>query len=429
MSKDEIYLLFDNIINQKKKKSTSKASDIDEERESLISDKEFEIKLRDILENSIPISKLDDKILDESKEFQLFKMDIFNRKTKDLLNSKSFSYKERYCYINKGKEQFFVCIDDLSKLYFRNTENDEVEEVQGFEETQQTSNDTTKFFLKENEEKDIIRETKKENETFFDEIKFNLISKETISFIGQNNNISPDILNDYYVKAKLLSKGNHPYMICLGKDKEYQPGSGKIHYPMEKYYIKLNSIKGQFDGAYRVLGEFNINKFGCDIIYTNISNIAKDSIILFEFKNGNSGENKVISQANKYQENAKVIFGDEDFYHIIIIRSEKLGDSLSGKKKQIEEKKFTNFAILGLKNQLRICQENLNIAKRKKINPKSKNSKSSQQGTDISRLEEELKDMKNEIKDMKNDIKNNLDLINKTLENINSRLNEKLKYS
>ena len=78
----------------------------------------------------------------------------------------------------------------------------------------------------------------------------------------------------------------------------------------------------------------------CEIIYSNFENIKENAKILFEFKNGDSGENKVISQANNYQINAKALFKGEPFYHIIIIRSRKLGNLL-GEILDVIQKKIT----------------------------------------------------------------------------------------
>ena len=109
---------------------------------------------------------------------------------------------------------------------------------------------------------------------------------------------------------------------------------------MEKYYIKLKSQKGQIDASFISKKEFELKLLDCEIIYSNFENIKENAKILFEFKNGDSGENKVISQANNYQINAKALFKGEPFYHIIIIRSRKLGNLL-GEILDVIQKKIT----------------------------------------------------------------------------------------
>ena len=141
--------------------------------------------------------------------------------------------------------------------------------------------------------------------------------------------IPENLLNDCYVKGKLLCKGNKLFALCFGRDKEFKIGPGTIHYPMKKYYIKLRTIKGEFDGIYTSQKDFNLIDFHCRKLFSQFDTISGNSKIIFEFKNSKSGKNKIISQAINYQKNAKLIFKKQNFYHIIIIRSKELGDSLS----------------------------------------------------------------------------------------------------
>lgn len=141
--------------------------------------------------------------------------------------------------------------------------------------------------------------------TFINDIRFNLISEKTISFIGKNDNIPKDILKDCYVKGRLISKGNTPYLLSFGRDLDIKEGQGKFHYKLKKYYIKLTSIKGQYDGAYKNSLDIKLSDFNCLTIYSNFQNIPKDKFILFEFKNGKGGEKKVIEQAKNYQKTAE----------------------------------------------------------------------------------------------------------------------------
>ena len=115
-------------------------------------------------------------------------MEIFDKKEKKLLKSNSFFQEEFYC-IEIGEEVFIIRRDDLSKLYYYNSKTKNKSMIQGFEETQPASKETTNFYFTEEEEENKIMENEQiENkENFFYDIKFNLISNETISFIGENN--------------------------------------------------------------------------------------------------------------------------------------------------------------------------------------------------------------------------------------------------
>ena len=232
--------------------------------------------------------------------------------------------------------------------------------------------------------------------------------------IGENDNIPKEIFDNYYVKAKLLTKGNNPHAICLDKNVEYTPGQGIIHYPMEKYYVKLNCVKGQFDAIFISEKDIDLKTFECDVIYSNFQKIKEKSKILFEFKNGDCGENKVISQANNYQLIAKSLFKEDPFFHIVIVRSKKLGNLLKGKINRIEKRNFTNFAILCLNNKLKILgidftpkkEESKEGAKQSKSSKKSK-SKSSQSDSEIgkenaNKLSEEIANLRNEFLRFKN---------------------------
>ena len=133
------------------------------------------------------------------------------------------------------------------------------------------------------------------------------------------------------MKGKLLTKGKKPFVLSFGKDREYKIGEGIIHYPMENYYIKLSTIKGEFDGIYSSQKDFNLLDFHCRILFSQFDTIYENSKILFKFNNGKGGKNKIISQAINYQKNAKIIFKNEKYYHIIIIRSKELGNAFKPK--------------------------------------------------------------------------------------------------
>ena len=386
---DDFNAFFDSIIGKKKENDSTTGNDIENTITSELTDKKFENNLRAVLEKKIPITRLKYSNFDLIKEFKLYKIELFNKNNREIIKSKIFFSDEKYYYINLENEYFFISSDDLANLNYYDSISLKNEKIKGFEETQLLSNDSAKLFLEEDQKKKITDSNEKVYNPFFDDIKLNLISNKTISYIGNNNDIPNDLLAHYYVKGKLLSHGKSPHAICFGKDKDNKPSTGTIHYPMEKYYIKLTLRKGQFDGAYSCTTEFELSQFKCDIIYQTFNKIPKDSAILFEFKNGDGGENKIISQAVNYQENAIVILKGQVFYHIIIIRSKKLGIALKNKKEQIEKKKLNNFAILCLNNDLVICGEKFNEKKVKKKYKKSESSESTSRNNE-SNIKEEL---------------------------------------
>ena len=263
-----------------------------------------------------------------------------------------------------------------------------------------------------------------EDDVFLHEMKFNLLSKKTVSVVGENNNIPPEIFEKYYVDAILMTNGNgEPYAVHLGKKKDYNTDNGIIHFIMDNYYVKLTLIKGQYDGAYKNPEKFNLNTFDCEIVYSNFDNIEKNSNILFEFKNGKGGENKVITQAKRYQESAKIIFGDNPFFHIVIVR-ENLGNILSKKLKRLQ--KLKNFAILKIDKTHKIFGKSINSFKGKSKTGKSthKSEKSfktadsqkiapnNQQDFDtkINSMKNEIMgEMNNKMNSFKNEIKNEMD--------------------
>ena len=263
-----------------------------------------------------------------------------------------------------------------------------------------------------------------EDDVFLHEMKFNLLSKKTVSIVGENNNIPPEIFEKYYVDAILMTNGNgEPYAVHLGKKKDYNTDNGIIHFIMDNYYVKLTLIKGQYDGAYKNPEKFNLNTFDCEIVFSNFDNIEKNSNILFEFKNGKGGENKVITQAKRYQESAKIIFGDNPFFHIVIVR-ENLGNILSKKLKRLQ--KLKNFAILKIDKNHKIFGKPINSFKGKSKTGKSthKSEKSfktadsqkiapnNQQDFDtkINSMKNEIMgEMNNKMNSFKNEIKNEMD--------------------
>ena len=397
MEKNKLYELFDSLledINRKEREFVNKEElknkeNSDEKQNSTekinsdkLSGKNFEINLRSVLEKHFKLEKLTEKNLDKNKEFILYKMELFDRVNNNLVKTENFYSGDKYSYIQANNEYFFIVNKNLQNLYYYDSKISKKEKFKGIEENQLLSNDSTKFFVDSDENnKNSINDDKSEDNSFFDDIKFNLISKNTISFYGNNNNIPQNYFDNYFVKAKVLSKGKHPYAICFGNVKDVKSSTGKIHYPAKNYYVKLTVIKGQFDGAYSCQNNINLSEFGTDIIYKTFDIIPNKIRILFEFKSGEGGEEKVISQAVSYQNNANILFNNEEFYHIIIVGSSKLGRELKNKINLIKEKNLINFAILCLNDKLIICGKkfkNINdIETNKQITFKEKEKKGS----------------------------------------------------
>ena len=393
------------------KKDNSKVVKINDKKDS---DSQFENNLGFKIKTKLQLSKIDNV---ENKEFRFYQMELFDNE-KNLIDIDDFEENRNFYYIKKESKYFYIDKDDLSKLYFYDEESKINKIIGGYEESQITNSEyTTKFYLTEDESK---KEEKKEDstgkkikvddkmddqfspesqETFSDEIKLNLISDKTISFYGKNNNISQNYLQGYCVKGKLLSKGKKPYLLGFGKEINVKSKEGKYHYIMDNYYIKLTSIKGQYDGAYKNPEKsIDLKVFKSRIIWNNFDDIPKNEIILFEFKNGIGGEKKVIQQAKRYQSTAKFILEGKKFYHIIILAKSSLGDSISNyldKNKNVLDK-FGKFAIICLDDQSKIFGEEISmtispIDESKNSSKGSKSSKSSKKSKSPKSFEEETK--------------------------------------
>ena len=411
MNSDQIKELFNTVFKEESKKNNSNSSSNSETKTiSQSSEGNFENNIRELLLQRLPIEK-NDEIIEEGKSFIIFSMEIFDKKEKKLLKSKSFFQEEFYC-IEIEEEAFIIRRDDLSKLYYYNSKKKNKSMIQGFEETQPISKETTNFYFTEEEEEEknkiMENEPKESKESFFYDIKFNLLSNETTRFIGENNNIPDDFFKGYYVKGKLLLKGNNLFAVGFGKDKEYKIGEGTIHYPMNDYYIKLTTIKGEFDGIYTCTDTFKLDSLKCSIIFSQFDIIFENSKILFEMKNGSGGENKVIKQAINYQKNAKIIFKDKKVYHIIIVRAKELANAIYKKitNEFIKTYNFNNFALLCIEGKLdsfaqsskpqkKKNRENLEESVHKKIE------KIEAQISQIPQIQRDLQEIKNEIKSLK----------------------------
>ena len=428
-------------------KSITTTNESNEKNESS-DDKNFEDNLREVLRNHSKLTKHENPILNSNKEFRFYKMELFNNDKKEIIATKYFDENSLCFFINIGKvsananeiqnedeknqdkeDYFIIDKDDLSTLYYQNSNGDIEDVVRGIEESNYTSGEATKFFITKDDEKNSTNP----KEIFTDIIKFNLLSSQTISLIGKNDKIPDDFLKDYYAKGRLFWKGEIPYMLSFIKDNECSGKEGKFHYPMKSYYVKLTSMKGQIDAAFRSSSEIKLNDFKCDILYKKFETIPKDSTILFEFKNGKSGEKKVIAQAFKYQTNAKYILNEEKYYHIIIINTEELGSAL---KSYIDENinevsSLNNFAILCLNNSKQILGKELKsksqnpqkLKEDSQSNPKrkpDKDSKISDNSTEISTMKADIEDIKLNLKNLSN----SFELIQQTLLKLSNSIEE-----
>ena len=108
MDEKSIEFLFDSLISKHIQESFSKGSDVDKASSKVLDDKQFENKLRFLIENNLSVSKVEINNLKENKEFELFNMKLYNSKTKELIEEKTFEPKQNYYYIIKEKEYFFI---------------------------------------------------------------------------------------------------------------------------------------------------------------------------------------------------------------------------------------------------------------------------------------------------------------------------------
>ena len=203
---------------------------------------------------------------------------------------------------------------------------------------------------------------------------------------------------------------------------------------MKPYYIKLTSMKGQIDAAFISNSEITLDDFNCSKIYNNFETIPENSTILFEFKNGKSGERKVITQAFKYQMNAEYILKNETFYHIIIINTRELGNALEKyiKENNNQIKRLINFAVLCLYSSNKICGEELESNSKNILNQtikprnklKKKSNKDSKVSTDIeTKMDNMEKRMDNMEKRMDN-IEKRMDNMEKRMDNMEKRMDK-----
>ena len=403
-------------------------------------DKSFEDNVRRVLKEYFNLKEHDNEMISSNKEFVFYKMDLFNYDDKELITSEYFDKKSPYfCIIRKVdnaktneilkegetkkdfEEYFIINNNDLSTLYYKNTLNNMEDTARGIEESNYTSGDATKFFFIQDDEKN----SKDINETFIDTIKFNLLSSQTISLFGENNKIPEDILKNYYAKGQLFSKGKIPHMLSFVKYNECSGIEGKFHYPMKPYYIKLTSMKGQIDAAFISNSEINLVDFNCTKIYNNFETIPENSTILFEFKNGKSGVRKVITQAFKYQMNAKYILKNKTFYHIIIINTRELGNALENYiKENIDQiKKLINFAVLCLYSSNKICGKELESNTKNILNQKTKfQNKSKKKSNKDSKVSTDIETRMSNMEAKMDNMEKRMDNMEAKMDNMEKRM-------
>ena len=403
-------------------------------------DKSFEDNVRRVLKEYFNLKEHNNEMISSNKEFVFYKMDLFNYDDKELITSEYFDKKSPYfCIIRKVddaktneilkegetkkdfEEYFIINNNDLSTLYYKNTLNNTEDTARGIEESNYTSGDATKFFFIQDDEKN----SKDINETFIDTIKFNLLSSQTISLIGENNKIPEDILKNYYAKGQLFSKGKIPHMLSFVKYNECSGIEGKFHYPMKPYYIKLTSMKGQIDAAFISNSEINLVDFNCTKIYNNFETIPENSTILFEFKNGKSGERKVITQAFKYQMNAEYILKNKTFYHIIIINTKELGNALEQYiKENIDQiKKLINFAVLCLYSSNKICGKELESNTKNILNQKTKlQNKSKKKSNKDSKVSTDIETRMSNMEAKMDNMEKRMDNMEAKMDNMEKRM-------
>ena len=95
---------------------------------------------------SKPVSLFQLEDLDINKEFELFIMEIYNRKTKELIKKEIFKKTQNYYYLQIDKEYFFISSKNLSYLYYNDLNTKTTKKILELEETQ-LSDDKEKFFL------------------------------------------------------------------------------------------------------------------------------------------------------------------------------------------------------------------------------------------------------------------------------------------
>ena len=133
----------------------------------------------------------------------------------------------------------------------------------------------------------------------------------------------------------------------------------------------------------------------------------------------------MIKQAKRYQNTAKFILKEQQFYHIIIVAKRSLGDAILnyiGQNKSLIDN-LNNFAIISLDDQYKIFGEELPISKpslideSKKGSKKAKSSRSSQSSKG-SKINEEESNIS--LQSLLEYMKKNFNSINKSINDLKS---------
>ena len=106
--------------------------------------------MRNALKANLPIKDCLDETLKKNQEYQVFRIQLFNAKSKDLITSRTFYGQDKYYYINHGDKYFFIHSGNFTNLYYYDLHSKEKKITKGIEESQEND---TKFILRK---KDVI---------------------------------------------------------------------------------------------------------------------------------------------------------------------------------------------------------------------------------------------------------------------------------
>ena len=134
--------IYANLLKAVFKVEVSSKSEKKSKTESLSSDTNLEISIREIISKKLPILNFKSENIEEGKEFIIFYMELFDSDSKKLICSNYFFNEEFYGLKNR-EDTFFIQRNDLSKLYYYNIKTKNKKINMGFEEKQQISNDAS----------------------------------------------------------------------------------------------------------------------------------------------------------------------------------------------------------------------------------------------------------------------------------------------
>ena len=111
MSDTNLEELFDKLFEKKPKNNNIDINEKEDSQKTKVSQKQdnnFEILVRNALEINLPITKIIERDLDKNKEFTLYKMELFNRRTHTFIQSDSFYPDKNYYHLKYGDEYFIL---------------------------------------------------------------------------------------------------------------------------------------------------------------------------------------------------------------------------------------------------------------------------------------------------------------------------------